>query len=291
MRNIVLSLLFFFVHKKVVSQEDYIRVYIRDNFLQNLESKAKGNKIDNAYFSKPTNVKSFTTAKKVPAKKSVHIKDPTAYCRSFSTCFKCSTSKWYPCGWCHNYGCTDKPQKFCAYAMTKHDFVKSNTTKNLRNLCPYIQHNGPILIPAGVRQNIQVKLHASDPVLYEKELVCQLEFPHRVTRLKALILNNVVYCYPVTLDTLDHGTTDIGSMRLIWGGVQPFSNMIPVSVYRCDSLASKYESICRLIPREYGCTWCAENNVCTIADKCPDHLKRRFNRLTYKSLGSKMFYF
>lgn len=293
MNNIPLSVIILSILKKMIFCQDQISI-LEDKPFSNAEIKAiEDNSYDSDHYLTTDEKKkiigylnSANIGKKKPTKL---IEDPTGYCRSFRTCFDCSKSIWYPCGWCHNYGCTDQPEKLCTFAMSKFDLVDTNTTDDLAPVCPYIEHRGSILIPAGVRQNIHVKLHTSDPVLYEKELICQLQFSNRLTHLKALILNDVVYCYPVTLDTVDQGETNVGTMRLIWGGVQPFSNKIPVSVYRCDVLAVDCES-CRVLPPEYGCGWCSDENVCVVADKCSDHLKWNVNRLTCKSLGKKMFY-
>lgn len=233
-------------------------------------------------------LKSFTSPRKETAQQIKILENPSKYCKSFRSCKECARSKWYPCGWCHNYGCTHQPDKLCTYAMTRMD-VANTTTEELKKLCPYIEHQGSILIPAGIRHNLQVKIHATDPVLYEKEIICQLHFSNRVTYLKALILDDIVYCYPVTLDTSAQGETNVGLLRLIWGGVHPFSNKIPISVYRCESLAGDCES-CRMIPPEYGCGWCGEKNKCVIADKCEDLLMWNVNRLTCRSLGKKMLY-
>lgn len=226
-------------------------------------------------------LKSITNQKK--ATSSPNIMDPLSYCRSFRTCLQCAESRWYPCGWCHNYGCTDKPEKLCNYAINKLDLVDSNSTKDMQMLCPYIEHSEPIIAPAGIRQNLQVKVHVTDPVLYEKEIICQLKFRNRMTHLKALILDNFVYCYPVTLSTADRGDPNVGVLRLIWGGVRPFSNKIKIVVYDCQHLASDCIS-CSKIPPEYGCGWCGQDNTCVISDKCSDLLMWNINRLSCKSL-------
>ncbi|CAH0400176.1 unnamed protein product [Chilo suppressalis] len=209
------------------------------------------------------------------------IETPTSYCRSFRTCSDCFRSTWYPCGWCHDYGCTNQPEIFCPDAVKRSD-LKDLT--DLEDFCPRIHHKGSILVHAGVRQNLRVKVHIADPVLYKKDLVCQIKFKNRLTHLKALILNGEIFCYPVTMNTTHKGNMNKGIFRVIWGGVNPFSNEIPVFVYRCEALASECDDCIDISP-EYSCGWCESSSNCVIAEHCEDILKWYVNRLTCKTLN------
>ncbi|XP_035438070.1 plexin A3-like [Spodoptera frugiperda] len=212
------------------------------------------------------------------------MKDPSSYCHTFNTCHECVKSMWFPCGWCHNYGCTESPQTLCPRAETKAE--KSNITGEIR-ACPRAEHDGPLLIPGGVRVNMKIKIYVPDPAIYEQEIICQIKLRNRLTHLKGLILNDIVYCYPIALEphAVQFGDTDKGTLTLLWGGTQPYSNSIEIIVYNCELLASDCES-CRIIPSVYGCGWCDQTAKCVIGDKCPkDMMKWTLNRLTCEHYG------
>lgn len=247
--------------------------------------------VDNIKLEEMSRIKKYLHTMKGYNEDQTHggMRDPSSYCRSFQNCYECVKSMWFPCGWCHNYGCTENPEKLCPFAETTAE--KSNITGEIK-ACPHVQHEGPILIPSGIRINIKVKLYIPDPVMYDKEIMCQIKIKDRLTHLKGLILNDVVYCYPITLqiEAIRFGDTDIGSLKLIWGGAQPYSNEIPLIVYNCETLAVDCES-CRLIPSAYACGWCDQSSKCVISDKCSnDMMKWTLNRLTCEHYGKKLLY-
>ncbi|XP_075977384.1 uncharacterized protein LOC142977390 [Anticarsia gemmatalis] len=220
---------------------------------------------------------------------SMLLKDPSGYCRSFSNCYDCVKSMWYPCGWCHNLGCTERPEKICPTAATNVEI--SNITGEIK-ACPHIYHNGPVLVPAGVNMYIKVNVYLPDPIVNDKEIICQIRLKNRHMHLKALLINNMVYCIPMILksDLLEYGDTERGSLRVIWGGAQPYSNEVPLLVYSCEALATECES-CRMIPAAYQCGWCDDTQSCVTGDKCADDLmKWTLNRLTCEPYSRKLFY-
>lgn len=210
--------------------------------------------------------------------------DKSEYCSSFRTCFECVKSVWYPCDWCHNVGCTNIGEILCPYAMTMKSF-----NQNILKACPYIQHQGPILLPSGLRSHITVKLHAPDPILTDMDIICQIKMKNRLTHLKGLIIKQSVYCYPVQLNADEFRETVFGSFRVLWGGYEPYSNEVPLTVYNCGILADECDE-CRLIAPEFGCGWCDELNSCVTANKCEDMMNWSLNRLTCKYIKKKMFF-
>lgn len=220
---------------------------------------------------------------------STRIKDPSEYCRSFHNCFECVKSMWFPCGWCHETGCTENTEKKCPLSIK--DAKRFNTTEK-KNACPRLLHDGPLLVPAGVHKNVEVKIYVPDPILYETEIVCLVKLKQRITHLKGLIVGDQVYCFDIMLrvDRLEFGDTETGTLKVIWGGAQPYSNEIPLIVYTCETLAVDCDS-CRAIPASYGCGWCDIAKICTIADKCGSELiKWTLNRLTCEPYGKRLFY-
>ncbi|XP_038212871.1 plexin-A3-like [Zerene cesonia] len=193
-------------------------------------------------------------------------KDIDSYCRSIHSCYDCVKSELYPCGWCHDFGCTGKPHNLCP--KTK-DASNDNRHRGVSS-CPYIQHDGDIFIPAGIRTNLKVKLHILDPIIYRKSIICQIRLKDRITQLKGFIVSNFVYCYPFIIDEIGLSKYT-GTFKLIWGGVNPYSNEIPVSVYKCEKLAKSCGSCTSLRP-EYGCGWCEDTHKCVVSDKCEGNI-------------------
>ncbi|KAJ0175980.1 hypothetical protein K1T71_008154 [Dendrolimus kikuchii] len=204
-------------------------------------------------------------------------KDPAVHCSSHQSCYECVGNNEINCGWCHNIGCVKNTSRLCPGVK--------NINLTVDQSCPYIKHQGPILIPAGVKINLKVKLHAPDPVIYYKEIKCQIKLKNRITHLKGLIFNDIVHCYPTNLDIKLNGNVAGGSFKLIWGGVQPYSNQIPIEVYKCESLAKDCNS-CKLLPSEYGCGWCNDIKECVIGVKCNNFMTWHLNRLTCDPYGN-----
>lgn len=194
------------------------------------------------------------------------MKDPGSYCRSFDNCYECVKSIWFPCGWCHKFGCTDSPEVLCPNAETEAE--KSNITGEIK-ACPHIEHEGPILVPEGVSTKIKVKVYAPDPAILDQAIVCQIKIGKRLTHLKGVIRNGFVHCYPVVLQSYAklYGDKDRGSLTLVWGGAQPYSNEIPLVVYNCEVLVSNCED-CTKIPAEFGCGWCDTIMKCVMKEEC-----------------------
>lgn len=208
--------------------------------------------------------------------------DPSSYCQTFKSCHDCVNSVTYKCGWCHNFGCTDSPVHLCPSP-------NRNFYGNLS--CPKIayDHSKSILVPSGIRTNLKVKLINLDPVLYDKEIVCQVKVKERVSHLKGVILGEYVYCYPIVLN-IKQEQEEEGTFQLIWGGVNPLSNILPILIYKCELLGHDCES-CLKIRREYGCGWCEKSGMCVIADKCSDdYMRWTLNRMMCGEYHRNLFY-
>lgn len=214
------------------------------------------------------------------------MRDAATYCRSFKSCEDCVRTSWYSCGWCHNFGCTHNPEVLCPLAGNR--LEKPNYTDV--KVCPSISHDGPILIAAGGIINIRVSLQAVDPVIYDKDIICQIRLDNdqKVFHVKGLILNSIVYCYPFSLDTQE---ADRGIFRLIWGGAAPFSNEMAMVVYQCDALASDCDS-CRVLPAKYLCGWCPVLEKCVIGQKCNNNfLKWTLSKITCQLQDNKQLFY
>lgn len=199
--------------------------------------------------------------------------NPNEYCRKIKTCAECVKTTLYKCEWCHDYGCTDDALKLCPRAVKRFQNLKST------DLCPSIKYNDKIIIPYGIKVNIKVKLNAPDPAVHKKEAICQVKLENHLTHLRALIIQNMIYCYPIMFKYKPHKGAVHGTLQIIWGGMEPFSNVIPITIYRCENLANDCNS-CISIPKAYACGWCPNTNVCVIGEECSEDIIRwSLNRL------------
>ena len=218
------------------------------------------------------------------------IKDPGSYCRTFDTCYECVKSVWFPCGWCHDFGCTDNPEHHCPFAET--EAKRFNITGELK-ACPYIGHQGSILVPEGLLTKIKVQLYGPDPAILEKEITCQIIVGNRLTNIVGTIQNGYVHCSPIVLQSYANLYRDKnrGALSLVWGGAQPYSNRIPLIVYNCEVAAINCEE-CTKIPAEYGCGWCAPTAKCVMQGKCALSLFHWIrDSSTCKVYGKEVFVF
>lgn len=183
-----------------------------------------------------------------------------SYCSSLNSCKACLKTTRDRCGWCHNYGCTNKQGLLCP--KVDYQLVNQHYWKWI-SFCPSISHSGPILITVG-DVNITVKIKVNDPVLYEKEIICVVKLKQNVVLVKGNITNGYVNCSSIRMN--ETNVTDQGMFSLIWGGVQPLSNEIPLEVYTCELLGTAKES-CMLIPGEYNCIWCHALKRCINSEK------------------------
>ncbi|KOB78358.1 Plexin A [Operophtera brumata] len=206
----------------------------------------------------------------------------TSACNSFRTCSECVKS--VPCEWCHNLGCTNFGDKLCP-----HGIALKYSNRNKAKECPYIIPE-PIIFASGIRTFINVKLYAPDPIIYDMNIMCQIKLKNRVSHFQGVIISNSVYCHPVMLNT--NREILLGSFRLNWGGVEPYSNGVPVTVFNCEELAKNCES-CITIAPVFRCGWCKSISSCVIANKCKDVTKwSRDNQMcTIDKQESNMFQF
>lgn len=190
------------------------------------------------------------------------IVDPSKYCRSFRTCHECVNGIIYPCNWCHNIGCSYKEENLCSVLP-----IDNFALKNLS--CPFIYTKMPILIPSGIGNNIAVKINIPDPAMKEKDFVCQINFKYNKIHARGIITDDMFYCFPPKL--VIRTPREAGALRVLWDGVEQYSNEIPVFVYRCESMASNFLD-CSKLPFKYGCGWCNTTMQCAIAEKCKNVL-------------------
>lgn len=205
-----------------------------------------------------------------------NIKDLTVHCNSFRSCYQCINNIDAKCKWCHDVGCVKNTSRLCKGIKRRNSTVNQD--------CPYIVHQGSILIPAGVKINLKIKLHAPDPVIYNKDIKCEIRLINKIIHLKGVLFNDIVYCYPTVLDTKMFNNVASGTFKLIWGGVQPYSNQIPIEVYKCENLAIDCSS-CKLLPSEYGCGWCNKIKNCVIGAKCGNFMEWHINKISCKPYG------
>lgn len=271
------------------TKEDYdmYMYYITKNFLRHLredklpkrysmKAVAHGKNISNDSFEHHKNdsitSRSHHIDDRNPKEKQYAYNTQLVACHDHRSCRSCVT----PCTWCHRYGCVDNPLQYCPEAQ----YEKLRSHQSIA--CSSIEHEGPILILAGIRKTIEVALHIIDPaVLFDPDVICVIQIDGQTTHLKGRIVNDIVKCYPMTIET--KGKVLFGNFSLLWHGIEKYSNALKLISYSCEDMA-KDCSRCLLIPAEYGCGWCEKTKTCDMRERCTSILKWGLGRQSCNNL-------
>jgi hypothetical protein len=204
------------------------------------------------------------------------------YCSSFKSCNECKRST-FQCEWCNQVGCTAYPRLHCPKRVLLDEIWKKNTAERY---CTEIVNKQPIFVPANLRRFIKLELKIDDLTLYESSIMCEMQIGHRVTQVTATLEGGAAYCDTAILKT--NRNMVLGYIRLVWGGVEPFSNSILVLVYNCHTLAKNCID-CLALNKEYDCGWCKENNSCGPIEECPRQfglwMNKSFSCINYQSFN------
>lgn len=181
------------------------------------------------------------------------------YCAKITSCDECIKNSAY-CDWHFDYGCS----------RIDLNVLVSKTLTTMKFHCPFVTHEGHVAIHAGVSTNVDVKVYAPFPEMFEREISCEIQVSDSVTLLQGVIINDMVHCYEFQYDLDSENPVEYGSFKLNWGGIDPYSNEVPLVVYNCETMAKDCES-CSQIGPEYGCGWCDVLSQCVMEKKCPTH--------------------
>ncbi|XP_059062806.1 plexin A3-like [Achroia grisella] len=182
-------------------------------------------------------------------------------CSSIKTCHSCK--KAYQCEWCHDTGCTSFPRLYCPKRLFLENLWRR---KSNERYCTEIVNSHPIFVPANVRRFINLELKIDDLTLYQRNIICEIRIDYKIIQVTATFDENTVYCDVMILKTSRN--VSLGSLKLIWGGAEPHSNVILLIVYNCQTLALNCEQCLRL-NKDFQCGWCEEKSSCSLIEECP----------------------
>lgn len=199
------------------------------------------------------------------------------YCSSFSSCRDCKSAS-LQCDWCHEVGCTHYSSLHCPQKIF---LDKTYFKENKERFCNEIISDNPIFIPANLRRFIKMNLKIDDLTIYKRSIMCEIHVEETIIRVKATISNGALYC-DMTILRINQSVS-LGYIRLLWGGVDPYSNLILIIVYRCEYMASDCVD-CQVLDKGFNCGWCQEKSVCSLLEECPRQYGQWINK---KSLCGK----
>lgn len=191
-----------------------------------------------------------------------HVDSTQSYCTSLSSCWDCKRAGTQ-CDWCHDIGCTHYPSLHCPQKV----FLDNAWHKNsLERYCTEIVSSDPIFVPANLRRFIKLNLRIDDLTLYKRSIICEIHIEQAIVRVKGSIGQSTLYCDMTSLRI--SRSVALGYVRLLWGGAEPYSNMILMIVYRCEYMASNCLE-CQSLDKRFNCGWCEETSNCILLEECP----------------------
>lgn len=140
------------------------------------------------------------------------------------------------------------------------------------SFCPTINATGDgseILVAAGSRKSIKVKVHIIGQFIVQTRFVCQFNIEGRVTSVNAQLLGDTIYCDPMEFMYTSRSPNLTATFAVIWGGAKPLDNPhdIHVVIYRCRDMSDSC-GMCLALSEKYKCGWCLSSNSCEVEEQC-----------------------
>lgn len=202
-----------------------------------------------------------------------------SYCTSFSSCLDCKRAD-LQCEWCHEIGCTHYPTLHCPQKVFLDNIWHKNSEKRY---CTEIVSSDPIFVPANIKKFIKLNLKIDDLTLYRRQVLCEIHIEQTILQVKSSMSESTLYC-DRTILTIKRDIA-LGYVRVLWGGAEPYSNMILMVVYRCEFMANNCME-CQALDKRFNCGWCEEISQCILLEECPRQAGPWIDR---KSLCSKYY--
>lgn len=193
-------------------------------------------------------------------------------CSTHSSCTQCVSSE-FPCDWCvEAHRCTHDTAENC-----RNDILVTGVSRvgpsyrSGPSFCPTISitDGSEILVAAGVKKSIKVKVHIIGQFIVQTRFVCQFNIEGRVTTVNAQLLGDTIYCDPMEFAYTSRSPNLTAKFAVIWGGSKPLDNPhdIHIVIYRCRDMADSC-GMCLALPDKYGCGWCSSTNSCEVEEQC-----------------------
>ncbi|CAH2041121.1 unnamed protein product, partial [Iphiclides podalirius] len=180
------------------------------------------------------------------------------------TCQECKKSE-LECEWCHNTGCTKFPHLHCPKKiLIAHLF--NNKMNTSQPACTRIVTKSPIFVPANVRHAIKLEMEIDDIMLFKGKVICEIHIEERFMKVHGFLDKNIVYCDSHVFKTTSG--VALGSIRLRWQSIVPFSNSVLIIAYNCHALAENCNQ-CQVLNKRFNCGWCEVNSKCGLIEECP----------------------
>jgi plexin A len=126
-----------------------------------------------------------------------------------------------------------------------------------------------ILVPAGVKRSVKVRVHVIGHSIVQTRYVCQFNIEGRVSSVNAQLLGDTIYCDSMEFMYTSKPPHITATFAVIWDGAKPLDNPhnIHVVIYRCRDMADSC-GMCLALPAKYGCGWCSSSNSCEVEEQC-----------------------
>lgn len=193
-------------------------------------------------------------------------------CSTHLSCTQCVSSQ-FPCDWCvEAHRCTHDTAENC-----RNDILVTGVSRigpSYRSgpgFCPTINATGDseILVAAGSKKSIKVKVHIIGQFIVQTRFVCQFNIEGRVTSVNAQLLGDTIYCDQMEFVYTSRSPNLTATFAVIWGGSKPLDNPhnIHVGIYRCRDMSDSC-GMCLALPEKYNCGWCSSSNSCEVEEQC-----------------------
>lgn len=149
-------------------------------------------------------------------------------CSTHLTCTRCVSSQ-FPCDWCvEAHRCTHDTAENC-----RNDILVTGVSRigpSYRSgpvFCPTINVTGDgseILVAAGAKKSIKVKVHIIGQFIVQTRFVCQFNIEGRVTSVNAQLLGDTIYCDAMEFAYTSKASNLTAAFAVIWGGSKPLDN-------------------------------------------------------------------
>lgn len=81
-----------------------------------------------------------------------------------------------------------------------------------------------ILVAAGAKKSIKVKVHIIGQFIVQTRFVCQFNIEGRVTSVNAQLLGDTIYCDAMEFGYTSKASNLTAAFAVIWGGSKPLDN-------------------------------------------------------------------
>ncbi|XP_049284927.1 plexin-A2 isoform X3 [Anopheles funestus] len=194
-------------------------------------------------------------------------------CSTHLSCTQCVSSK-FPCDWCvEAHRCTHDTAENCRNDILVTGISRIGPSyRSGPGFCPTINVTGDgseILVPAGSKKSVKVKVHIIGQFIVQTRFVCQFNVEGRVTSVNAQLLGDTIYCDEMEFTYTAKTSKLNATFAVIWGGSKPLDNPnnIHVVIYRCRDMSDSC-GVCLALEEKYKCGWCSSSNTCEVEDQC-----------------------